>query len=74
MGRALSLEQLLAMKLSAWRDDLDISDARRLMQEIKRGRDKEEIWQSIEPYLVPGDQLTAQYAFLDLWESRYGSD
>ena len=73
-ARAPALEQLLAMKLSAWRDDLDISDARRLMQEIKSGRDKDEIWQSLEPYLVPGDELTAQYAFLDLWESLYGSD
>lgn len=72
--RAPALEQLLAMKLSAWRDDLDISDARRLMQEIKGKRDKDEIWQSLEPYLVPGDELTAQYAFLDLWESLYGSD
>lgn len=72
--RAPALEQLLAMKLSAWRDDLDISDARRLMQEIKGTRDKDEIWQRLEPYLVPGDELTAQYAFLDLWESLYGSD
>ena len=62
------------MKLSAWRDDLDIADARRLLQEIKRGRDQEDIWQSLEPYLVPGDELTAQYAFLDLWESLYGYD
>lgn len=73
-ARAPSLEQLLAMKLSAWRDDLDISDARRLLQEIKSGRAKDEIWQSLEPYLVPGDELTAQYAFLDLWESLYGTD
>jgi hypothetical protein len=73
-ARAPSLEQLLAMKLSAWRDDLDISDARRLMQEITGGRNKDEIWQRLEPYLVPGDELTAQYAFLDLWESLYGSD
>jgi len=73
-ARAPSLEQLLAMKLSAWRDDLDISDARRLLQEIKSGPSKDEIWHSLEPYLVPGDELTAQYAFLDLWESLYGSD
>jgi hypothetical protein len=73
-ARAPSLEQLLAMKLSAWRDDLDISDARRLLKEIKGGRDKEDIWQDVERYLVPGDELTAQYAFLDLWESLYGSD
>lgn len=54
--------------------ELDILDARRLMQEIKNARGKDEFWQSLEPYLVPGDELTAQYAFLDLWESLYGSD
>ncbi len=73
-ARAPSLEQLLAMKLSAWRDDVDISDARRLMQEITSGRKRDEVWQSLEPYLVKGDELTAQYAFLDLWESLYGTD
>ncbi|MCI0552546.1 MAG: hypothetical protein L0287_16470 [Anaerolineae bacterium] len=58
--RAPSLEQLLARKLSAWRDDLDISDARRLLQEVATGRKR--------------DELTAQYAFLDLWETLYGTD
>ena len=24
---------------------------------------------SLEPYLIPGDELKAQYAFEDLWES-----
>lgn len=71
----LSLEQFLAMKLCTWRDDLDISDARRLLKEIlQSGRGKDEIWESLEPYLVPGDQLTAQYAFLDLWETLHGTD
>jgi hypothetical protein len=70
-----SIEQLLAMKLCAWRDDLDISDARRLLQEIlQSGSGKDDIWKSLEPYLVPGDELTAQYAFLDLWETLYGTD
>ncbi|MDQ3006344.1 MAG: hypothetical protein M3R47_13305 [Chloroflexota bacterium] len=71
---APSLEQLLAMKLSAWRDDLDISDARRLLQEVASGRKRDEVWESVEPYLVKGDELTAQYAFLDLWETLYGTD
>jgi len=70
-----SIEQLLAMKLCAWRDDLDISDARRLLQEILQSvSGKDDIWKSLEPYLVPGDELTAQYAFLDLWETLYGTD
>jgi predicted nucleotidyltransferase len=72
--RAPSLEHLLAMKLSAWRDEVDISDARRILQEIARTRTRQEIWDAVEPYLIPGDELTAQYAFLDLWESLYGTD
>lgn len=51
--------QLLAMKLSAWRDDVDISDARRLLPEIA-GDDQEAIWRQVEPFLVPGDELKAQ--------------
>jgi len=73
-ARSPALEQLLAMKLSAWRDDLDISDSRRLLQEMASGRSRDDIWKSVEPFLVPGDELTAQYAFLDLWESLYGTD
>ncbi len=73
-ARAPSIEQLLAMKLSAWRDDIDISDARRLLQEVGCGRNRDDVWQSIEPFLVKGDELTAQYAFWDLWETLYGND
>ncbi len=71
--RSPSVTQLLAMKLSAWRDDLDITDARRLLQELVRTQSQEEIWHTLEPYLIPGDELTAQYAFWDLWESLYGT-
>ena len=61
-----SLEQLLAMKLCAWHNDLDIYDcARRRLKEIVSGCGKDEIWISLEPYLVQGDELTAQYTFLD---------
>jgi hypothetical protein len=74
-ARAPALEQLLAMKLSAWRDDVDIADARRLLQELAGSyHNRDILWDRIEPYLVPGDELTAQYAFLDLWESMYGTD
>lgn len=72
-AHAPAIAQLLAMKLSAWRDDIDISDARRLLQEIGKGRKQEDVWQEIEPFLIPGDELTAQYAFWDLWESLYGN-
>lgn len=44
--------QLLAMKLCAWRDDVDIEDARRLLQELKASQ--AEIWAMIEPYLLAG--------------------
>jgi hypothetical protein len=67
-----SVVQLLAMKLSAWRDDVDIADASFLLQELSEP--KEQIWKSIIPYLTPGDELKAKYAFLDLWETIYGDD
>lgn len=73
-ARSPSLEQLLAMKLSAWRDDIDISDARRLLEEVVRGQNRDDVWKKIEPFLVKGDELTAQYAFWDLWESTHGTD
>ncbi len=62
--------QLLAMKLSAWRDELDISDARRILGELSGSR--EEIWQTVSPYLLPGRELKARYAFEDLWEATHG--
>lgn len=70
--RSPTTGQLLAMKLSAWRDDVDIADARRLLQEMPGNCD--EIWQAVEPYLVPGDELKAQYAYEDLWETLYGDN
>jgi hypothetical protein len=30
------------------------------------------VWKLVEPYLVPGRQLKAQYAFDDLWEADRG--
>jgi hypothetical protein len=72
--QAPSLIQLLAMKLSAWRDEVDISDSRRIMQEIGTIYTHDELWKAMEPYLIPGDELTAHYAFLDLWETLYGTD
>lgn len=67
-----SLPQLLAMKLSAWRDDVDIEDARRLLREM--AGDQDTVWATVVPYLVPGQALKAKYAYLDLWETTYGSD
>jgi hypothetical protein len=69
--RALAPQQLLAMKLSAWRDDVDIADARVLLHEFPG--DCAQTWSLIEPFLVPGRELKARYAFDDLWESERGS-
>jgi len=69
--RSVSLYQLLAMKLSAWRDDVDISDSSVLLQNLTGGRDK--IWAAVNPHLVPGRELKARYAFDDLWESLHGT-
>lgn len=68
--------QLLAMKLSAWRDDVDIRDAIRLLAEMmsERRGEQEDIWAMLEPYITPGQQLKARYAFLDLWENTYGDN
>jgi hypothetical protein len=69
--RRPSYEQLLAMKLCAWRDDVDIQDAKRLMMEI-RG-DYNDVWQRLQDYLQPGRELEARYAFDDLWEDLHGA-
>ncbi|HRJ40641.1 MAG: hypothetical protein KJZ86_12165 [Caldilineaceae bacterium] len=45
--KTAAVEQLLAMKLSAWRDDVDIADATRLLQEIAGKR--EQVWTALEP-------------------------
>ena len=70
--QAVSPAQLLAMKLSAWRDDLDIADARLLLWKLQGERD--EVWAAVEPFLVPGRELKAQYAFADLWEAERGAE
>jgi hypothetical protein len=69
--RTLSPHQLLAMKLSAWRDDVDIEDARLLLTKVPTDRD--EAWRLVEPHIVPGREIKAHYAFCDLWEAEHGS-
>lgn len=70
--RQPAVEQLLAMKLCAWRDDVDIADARRLLADLGSNTDRDATWQRIAPYLLQGRELKAQYAFQDLWESVHG--
>jgi predicted nucleotidyltransferase len=60
-------EQMLAMKLSAWRDDTDINDVKRLLQEFKQVT-LEEVWLLLEPYLIRGQEQKARYALEDVWE------
>lgn len=69
--RALAPHQLLAMKLSAWRDDVDIEDARLLLSKLSG--EQEEVWRQVEPHVVPGRETKAYYAFCDLWETSHGS-
>lgn len=64
--------QLLAMKLCAWRDDVDIADAARLLADVVTWGDRQQVWQLLEQHLLPGRELKARYAFDDLWESMYG--
>lgn len=65
-------EQLLSMKLSAWRDNRDIGDARTLLMDLTKSASRSEIWARVEPFLVPGSELKTQLAFNDLWEHVYG--
>lgn len=61
-------EQLLAMKLGAWRDDVDVADAICLLRELKVARKHDEAWSVVAPFLTPGRELKAKYAFDNLWE------
>jgi hypothetical protein len=59
------------MKLCAWRDDVDVADAHRLLSELNGSRD--DIWRRLQPYLQPGRELKARYAFDDLWDELHGN-
>ena len=69
-ARTLAPHQLLAMKLSAWRDDVDVDDARLLLEHVPGTR--EETWAQVEPHVVPGRELKARLAFDDVWEKKHG--
>lgn len=63
-------EQLLAMKLSAWRSQQDIDDAATVLADlVGQHRDKGAIWDAVSPFTTA---LKAQYAFEELWERLYG--
>jgi len=69
---AASIAQLLAMKLAAWRDAVDRSDAKLLLAHLPRGN-KDEIWKSVEAFVPNADLNKASYAFDDLWEALHGT-
>jgi Nucleotidyltransferase of unknown function (DUF6036) len=64
--RQVSAAQLLAMKLSAWRDDTDIEDAKRLLIEFPQDS-LETVWAKLEAFLIPGAVQKARYALEDVW-------
>src|SRR5262245_5107082 len=45
--RQPTAEQLLAMKLCAWRDDVDIADAARLLTELEPQINRTELWRRL---------------------------
>ena len=67
-----AVAQMLAMKLAAWRDDVDIADARLLLNELSS--DQNSVWALVEPYVLSHHKLKARYAFDDLWEATHDSD
>jgi len=68
--RAPPLAQMLALKLGAWRDDVDIDDAEVILRAMVGSH--EEVWAQVGVYLPHGQELKAQYAFRQLWETIYG--
>jgi hypothetical protein len=63
---------MLALKLSAWRSEVDIKDATFLLKQMSGTR--EEVWEAIKPFLVRGCEATAEGAFIDCWNDLYGYD
>jgi len=65
----ISSEQLLAMKLSAWRDQQDINDAAAVLTDlVPQYSGKDALWNAVAPYTTA---MKAQYAFEELWERVY---
>jgi len=62
-----STEQLLALKLGAWRGAGDYGDATELLKALAEDASKESVWESLQPFLQKGRELKMQYAFDDLW-------
>jgi len=74
VARTVSVHHLLALKLAAWRDDVDIDDARLLLRNCPPEGSRDALWNRIEVFVPRGREQTAWYAFLDLWEEIHGAD
>jgi hypothetical protein len=70
--RCPPMAQMLALKLSAWRDDVDITDAEVVLRAMDGARDV--LWSEVAAYLPRGQELKAQYAFDQLWEEIHGNE
>ena len=67
---AASIAQLLAMKLAAWRDAVDRSDAKLLLERMDGGAN--DVWSAVKSFVPPHQLDKASYAFEDLWEMLHG--
>ena len=69
----MAFAHLLALKLMAWRDDVDFGDALRILEALEEqpGVDcssPEKLSELVEPYFVPSQRMKASYALEELWE------
>ena len=69
--RVAPAEQLLAMKLAAWRDEVDISDAKHLLRLLPG--DMESVWSRVGGFVEGASRAQARYNFEDLWEAERGA-
>lgn len=71
--RSVAIEHLLALKLMAWRDQVDFDDAERLFRELEGNPSVDVTTLAatlalVDQYFVPQYRDKAQYALEELWE------
>lgn len=54
LARAVSVEHLLALKLGAWRDDVDIDNARLLLRNCPAAGTRDALWSRVGPFVPRG--------------------
>jgi hypothetical protein len=69
--RAASTAHLLGMKLAAWRDEVDIADARMLLAKIPG--DLESVWSLVGGTIAESARAQARYNLQDLYEDVHAS-